>query len=149
VKYLSDEDKEPFKIMLPESDKELSFRLLRGTDEVHIERHATEFKAKQKAGIGGPDTTTAFRLSRQIVAVDGNPVKDAPEQKLLQFIMSLHSKDVQAFRDKIGFFTPGINTDVTLVCEDCKTVHEWDLPFTANFFRANIPVEGSPTVDEV
>jgi hypothetical protein len=149
VKYLSDEDKEPFKISLPESNKEISFRLLRGTDEVHIEKHTAEFKAKQKAGIGGPDTTTAFRLSRQIVAVDGSAIKDAPSQKVLQFVMSLHAKDVQALRDSIGFFTPGINTDVTLICEDCKTVHEWDLPFTANFFRANISVEGSSIVDEV
>lgn len=149
VKYLSDEDKEPFKVSLPESNKEISFRLLRGVDEVQIERHAAEFKAKQKAGIGGPDTTTAFRLSCQIVAVDGNAVKDAPPQKLMQFIMSLHSRDVQVFREKVGFYTPGINTDVTLICEDCGAVHEWDLPFTANFFRANIPVEGSPTVDEV
>lgn len=149
VKYLSDEDKEPFKVELPESNKEISFRLLRGTDESHIEKHTAELKARKKAGIGGPDTTTAFRLSRQILAVDGNAVKEAPPQKLLQFVMSLHSRDVQTLRDKIGFFTPGINTDVTLICSDCGAVHEWDLPFTANFFRADLPVEGSSTVDEV
>jgi len=149
VKYLSDEDKEPFKVTLPESQKEISFRLLRGMDELQIDKHSAELKARQKAGVGGADTSTAFRLARQIVAVDGNAIKDAPEQKLMSFILSLPSRDVQTFREKIGFYTPGINTDVTLVCADCGAAHEWDLPFTADFFRAKLSDTGSAVVDEV
>jgi hypothetical protein len=149
VKYLSDEDTEPFKLTLPESQKEISFRLLRGMDEVQIDRHVTEQRARQKAGVGGPDTSTAFRMARQIVAVDGKSVKEAPEQKLMAFILSLPSRDVQALRDKIGFYTPGINTDVTLVCADCGAAHEWDLPFTADFFRAKLSDAGSAVVDEI
>jgi hypothetical protein len=149
VKYLSDEDTEPFKLTLPESQKEIAFRLLRGMDEVQIDRHTAEQRARQKAGVGGADTTVAFRLSRQITGVDGKSVKEAPEQKLMAFILSLPSRDVQALREKIGFFTPGINTDVTLVCADCGAAHEWDLPFTADFFRSKLSDAGSPALDEV
>lgn len=145
VKYLSDEDTEPYKVALKDSGKTISLRLLRGYDEPTIEKYSRELEAKRKQGIQIPDTTQAYRLQRHIVAVDGNSVEKAPEDKVLAFVLSLSSKDVQQLRDAVTFYTPGINTEVQLVCADCGTLHTWDLPFTADFFRA-IDTEPQRTV---
>lgn len=136
VKYLADEDTEPFVVQLKESGREISIRLLRGYDEPVIEKHSNDLEAKRKQGILITDTTQAYRLYRHIVAVDGKSIEKAPEDKVMAFILSLSSKDVQQLRDAIVYYTPGISTEVKLVCADCGTTHEWDLPFTADFFRA-------------
>jgi len=149
VKYLADEDKEPFILRLKDSGKEVSLRLLRGYDEPMIDKYTAELEAKRKQGIQIADTTQAYRLSRHLVAVDGKSVEKAPEDKVLSFLVSLSSKDIQQIRDTIVYYTPGISTGVTLVCADCGTVHEWDLPFTADFFRAVDTEPGRTVVDEV
>jgi len=150
VKYLADDDKEPFKVILPDCQKEISFRLLRGYDDEHIDRFQKEGKAKQQENIRVIDRTAIFRLSRHITHVDGKAVKDAPQDLLLTFVSSFSAKDRQYLQQKINFYTPGLDTAVTLTCEKCGTVHEWDMPFTANFFRAVIePDEANAVADEV
>jgi hypothetical protein len=149
AKYLADEDKEPFVVRLPDSQKNISFRLLRGYDEPVIDKYTKHIENQRKLGIGIPNTTNAFRIVRQIVAVDGKPVKEAPEEKMIAFVLSLSAKDTQYLRDKIAHFTPGISTDVVLVCDTCHATHEWDLPFTADFFRAVYPSDEVPVADEI
>jgi hypothetical protein len=144
VKYLADEDKEPFTVRLPDSQRDISFVLLRGYDEPEIEKYTEGIETKRKQGISVVDTTMSYRLSRQIVKVDGNSTENAPREKVMAFINSLSARDSQFLRDKITFYTPGISTDITLVCHDCGSVHEWDLPFTADFFRANNPEPDKP-----
>lgn len=149
VKYLADEDVEPYTVRLPECQREISFRLLRGYDEPVIEVHKSQVDANRKSGIQAMDTTPAFRLVRQIVKVDGKDVTEAPETKMLAFVQSIPPKDIQLLKGRMAHFTPGLSTDVTLVCEKCKNVHEWDLPFTANFFRVINSDTGRPVGDEI
>ena len=149
VKKLADEDTEPFKVTLPHCQKEIAFRLLRGFDEPEIEKHEEKIKEQQKQGIIVPDTTPAYRLARHVVAVDGKDVQDAPIDLLVKFIASLDAKDGQELRSKINYFTPGIETGVTLVCSECGTRHEWVLPITADFFRSGTTDEKNSMGDEV
>jgi hypothetical protein len=149
VKYLADEDTEPYTVRLPDCQREISFRLLRGYDEPIIEGHSAKIEAQEKAGIQMMDTTPVFRLVRQIVKVDDKDVTEAPEDKMMAFVQSIPPKDIQLLKGRMAHFTPGLSTDITLVCEKCKNVHEWDLPFTANFFRVIDSTTGRPVGDEV
>ena len=123
--------------------------MLRGFDEPEIEKHEEKIKEQQKQGIIVPDTTPAYRLARHVVAVDGKDVQDAPIDLLVKFIASLDAKDGQELRSKINYFTPGIETGVTLVCSECGTRHEWVLPITADFFRSGTTDEKNSMGDEV
>lgn len=149
IKYLGDADKEPFTITLPDCGKEIAFRLLRGHDEPVIAKYAKELEDKRKDGIKVIDTTGVFRLTRHIVSVEGNDVSKAPRDMLMNFISSLVAKDRQHLRDKIKFFTPGLDTAVKLRCEKCDAVHDWDMPFTAEFFRTVSDDETIPMADEI
>jgi len=151
MKFLTEEDKEPFVVMLPETKRQISFRLLRGSDEPRVEKHSKEIEQARNSGAPKIDTTVGFRLMCHIVAVDGKSVTKAPEEKLLGFILSLPAKDRQFLQQKINFYTPGLNTDVTVVCDSCGAVTTMDMPFTSNFFRSSLPDEessGTPN-DEV
>lgn len=149
VKQLADEDTEPYSIELPDSGKTLGFRLLRGHDEPMIDKYQSKIAAMKKQGIVMPDSTAIYRLARHIVSVDGNDIKDAPEEKLVKFVASLSAKDRQMLLAKINFYTPGLDTGVTLVCDHCSHVHDWDMPFTASFFRADVQDEGAAMDVEV
>jgi len=150
LKYLADTDKEPFKITLPDCQREISFRLLRGHDELLIDRFSQAEKAKKQDGVMIPNRLSVFRLARHITHVDGKAVKDAPENMLLGFVSSFSAKDRQYFQEKINFYTPGLDTGVRLTCEQCHTPQELDMPFTANFFRAVLDGDtAEPVADEV
>jgi len=150
VKFLADTDKEPFTVTLPDSGKEISFRLLRGSDEPTIEAYTKEIKQKQDAGISTPDTTFVYRLMRHITGVDGHSVKDAPPDKLMAFITSLGAVDRQYLQKQIAFFTPGLDTLIKTTCEKCQNGHEMEMPYLASFFRAiSDENEGGTVADEV
>lgn len=151
MKYLEETDTEPFVVTLPETKKQISFRLFRGADEVRVENHIKKLEAFKGTEVQKLDTSAAYRLLCHIVAVDGNSVAKAPEDKLLAFILSLPARDRQYLQDKINYYTPGLNTDVTVVCATCGNVSVMDLPYTAGFFRSSFPdeePEGTPD-DEV
>ena len=149
MKYLADEDKEPFVVTLPETQRKVAFRLLRGYDEPEIEKYAERLEERRSQGLIVEDTTAAYRLSRQILTVDDRDVTKAPEDKILRFLLSLPLRDSQFLRNKIAYYTPGINTDVHLRCAECKAEEEGDLPITVNFFRVVDPDEGGPVGAEV
>lgn len=151
MKYLADDDKEPFIITLPDTQKEIAFKLLRGVDEPKIDAHTMEIEKMREDGIMKVDTTSAFRLMLHILEVDGKSVEKAPQDKLLAFVLSLPARDRQYLQQKINLYTPGLNTDVKVRCEVCGAQNEMDLPFTANFFRSSISDEdeGRPMDDEI
>ena len=149
MKYLGDDDSEPFEIVLPESGKDLSFRLLRGHDEEAVKRFTEEIEEKRRDGIQALDTTGIFRLSRHVLKVEGNDATKAPRDMVMNFLASLGARDRQHLKDKIRFYTPGLDTGLKLKCDKCKFVHSWDMPLTADFFRAVNDDEGDPVADEV
>lgn len=149
VKRLADEDVEPFELVLPDCQKKISFRLLRGFDEGAIEEYTKGLDEQRKAGISVPDTTVAYRLSRHIQAVDGKSLKEAPEDKVVRFIASLSAGDGRFLREKINYFTPGIETIVDLKCRECGTPRRVPLPISSEFFRPTPEIAGNPVGDEV
>jgi hypothetical protein len=149
MKYLADEDTEPFVITLPESGKEIAFRLMRGHDEPVIKKHTALIEEKKRQGVQVLDTTNIFRLARHIIKVDGNDATQAPEDLMMNFVSSLSAKDRQFLGKQIRFYTPGLDTGVSLKCDNCGSIHDWDMPFTADFFRAVSDDDGEPVADEV
>lgn len=153
IKYLAEEDTEPFTVTLPETKRQISFRLLRGSDEPKIEKHSEEITniKKNPNVVNKVDTTPAYRLMCHITAVDGNSVAKAPEDKLLAFVLSLPATDRQYLQNKINYYTPGISTTLTVVCKACHTATDLDMPITANFFRTSFQDEeqSGPSDDEV
>lgn len=149
MKFLADEDTEPFKVTLPESGKDIAFRLLRGHDEPIIEKHTQEIEEKKRQGAYVVNTTNIFRLTRHITEVDGKDVREAPLDVLMNFVASLSAKDRQFLGKQIRFYTPGLDTGVSLKCEKCSGVYDWDMPFTADFFRAISDDDGEPVADEI
>jgi hypothetical protein len=150
LKMLADEDTEPFKITLPDCQREISFKLLRGHDEVYIDRFSKMEESKKQEGVTLPNRLGIFRLARHITHVDGKSVKEAPENILMSFVASFSAKDRQYFQDKIAYYTPGLDTGVSVLCEKCGSVQKLDMPFTADFFRAVINEDEIPAVaDEV
>lgn len=150
VKFLADADKEPFIVRLPESGKEISFRLLRGTDEIPIEEHSKEIQQKKATGAFVVDTTLVFRLAQHLVAIDGNSLAKAPKEKVISFVSSLSAKDRQFLQEKIRYYTPGLDTALNLVCEKCKNKTEMEMPFTASFFRAvYVEDKGDAVADQI
>ena len=150
MKQLADTDKEPFIVTLPDSQKEISFRLLRGVDEPAVEAYRKKIKAQQSDTMKVQDTTPLFRVCRHIIAVDGNPVKEASDQQVMKFFASLSAKDRQFFQAKIALYTPGIDTELKVTCDKCGYVHRMEMPFSANFFRAISDDEEIPTMaDEI
>jgi hypothetical protein len=150
MKYLTEEDKEPFQVTLPDNGRQISFRLLRGVDEPHIEAYLKEIKQDQENGIDRVDTSLAFRLVSHIIEVDGKSVKKAPREKIMAFVNSWSAKDRQYLQQKIAFYTPGLDTLLKVKCDKCGHSHEMEMPYTVNFFRAvNSPDEGEPEADQI
>ncbi len=139
VKQLDDADKEPFQVRLPGCGKTLSFRLARGYDEQAIERFETKMKRDKKSNIQSTATSEAFKLALLITAIDDNEITDDIDiTQVLTWVTSLEALDVVHYRDKLDFYTPGIDTTVTLTCEECGSRHEMDLPLTHEFFRPEL-----------
>jgi len=150
VKGLTKEDIEPFGVTLPVTGKTISFRLGRGYDEIAVDKYEGELAAKKKAGIMVADTTPLYRLARLVTAVDGNEItKNVGISHVVSFINSLPAKDIAALKAQMEYYTPGMNTEVSLYCEECRTMTKMDLPITVSFFRPDYFVRGEPVETKV
>jgi len=149
VKYLLPEDKEPFEVELPVTKKKIRFRLSRGQDEMEVDRYESDIKAKQKSGLMAYDTTHIFRLAKLVTHVDDNQVTTEMMDHLVQFINSLPAEDISSLRQQIEHFTPGLDTGIKEICEQCHELTSMDLPITVSFFRPDYPVRGEPAKPQV
>jgi rRNA maturation protein Nop10 len=131
VKVLSEGVTEPFLVELPHSKKVVSFRLLRGTDELSIQKH-TDREFQQNKKVEG-DPAYIFRLAKHIVAIDDEEVKDI--RKAMTFVESLIGKDSVAFRNAIDEVDFGIDTTLKFECPRCGEENETVMPLNSEFFR--------------
>lgn len=129
VKILDDNTKEPFDVQLPISKKIVGFRLLRGDDELAIQRYAD--RAFQKGKVEG-DPAYIYRVSRHVVEVDGEPIEGV---KSMAFIESLIGRDSAALRNAIEAADFGMNIELTITCVRCDEDFELAMPMTTEFFR--------------
>ena len=147
IKQLADEDTEPFMIVLPESGKEIGFRLPRVYDEKASDKFLAE--REESENIRSTMTVEAFQLARFILSVDSNSTDGVEAKSLQTWLLSLPAKDIAFYRDRLEYFTPGIDTSVSLKCMSCGTVHKMDLPLTSEFFRPKFTIDSRPMEDEV
>jgi hypothetical protein len=150
MKYLSDTDKEPFTIILPDSGKTISFRLSRSNDEKDIDQYASKLEKEINQGVNRGYTAETYQLAKLITHVENNEItKDIKLDVIMQWLSSLSAKDLSFYREKLNYYTPGLDTSVSLTCASCDTTHEMDLPLTQEFFRPKLTNDSRPVGDEV
>lgn len=129
------EMKEPFSLQLHDAKTadgqsiKVGLRLLRGKDETRVARHMKRAQAKNAPGV---DSTLNYRLSLQIVTINGEVPPGRVKEELI---------DTLSYRDSVlidNFLTEretGIDMGVYLECSKCGAGNEMNLPMTAEFFR--------------
>lgn len=131
LKIASDDDTEPFPIDLPNCGSKLMCRFLRGDDETDIRNFV-----KQATVSDGGDPAYVYRLSKQIVSIDG---KELDVIEKLMFCENMIGADSVALRDGIAKQESGVDLEIVAVCPRCKEETKIVMPFTADFFRPGIP----------
>ena len=143
VKYIDDESMlaelgvasidEPFELKFPGNGHTIKWRMLRGDDEVAVEKYVNQMKQRSQRSLPkGEDPGFTYRLARRIVEIDGvePTISDS-----LAFIELLVGKDTLALRQAISAIDIGIAQEIRPVCEECGWENEVDLPLDKTFFR--------------
>ncbi len=115
-----------FSFKLPNSEREIKFKLLNGTDENNID---LEIKARKKVSkIQSSQLTT--RLKHMIISVDGK----ADREYINNFVDNeFLSRDSLAFRNYLSSITPDVDMTTTVVDSNGKE-SEVTIPVTVRFF---------------
>jgi hypothetical protein len=73
----------------------------------------------------------------RLVVVEAMGEKD--RFKIDNLVARLTSTDTSSIRDKLDKMSPGIDTTVTVMCDECDNEMKVPLPITESFFRRTIP----------
>jgi len=139
VTRLEDDVEEPFHIILPWSQKEVGFHLLRGKEEAKITSYTRRVlgrrRQKRVAKLEG-DPAFTYRVAIAIDTLDGIDVsgEDLIDRKV-QFVESLVGADSDALQSAVANSDSGIDTEMDIRCPNCRRVNTIIMPFTAEFFR--------------
>ena len=115
-----------FNFKLPNSEREVVFKLLNGGDEKEID---SEIKAKQKISKEQSSELTT-RLKKMILSVDGKSEKS----HINNFVDNeFLSRDSLAFRQYLSSITPDVNM-TTKVVDSTGKESEVTIPVTLRFF---------------
>lgn len=117
-----------FSFTLPNSGKEIKFRLLTHADETAIDQEITKLKKFNKSGV---DPTVTTRLFYSITAVDGNTDRKAIRDFVNRELLAYESR---ALRNYISEVTPTVDTQVFFDCDECGHEEYIDIPIDVNFF---------------
>jgi len=121
---------EPVSITLPDEEKTVELRFLRGEDEKRILKVAKRLKMQSN---DASDESGIYRIALQIVSVDGQT--DMPISARELFVKHLSAADNIRIRNAIDDAEPGIDTRLYPTCRSCGADNEVELPFTGEFFR--------------
>lgn len=130
-KELSDEiipHKNEFHYILPQSKRNITFKILTQGDSQKIE---SELKALKKANPLGvaPEITT--RLSYIITSVDGS----TDINFIRKFVKNeLFAQDSRAIREEIKKYTPDVDYSINYECPNCGHSDSVELPMNVDFF---------------
>ena len=120
---------EPFQVNFPISNDLVTFRLLRGKDEMAVAKSVKRFKL-QSSDAGDP--SNIMRMSKQILTVNGEELQGVRKD---QYIRNLDSGDSNAFRLAVERAEGGIDTNILIDCRMCGASNETSMPFDIEFFR--------------
>jgi len=135
VTMASDDDTEPFDVLLPVTKKTVSLRFLRGTDEADILKYVEQLGRNQTGMAEDEDPSYEFRLSKHITAIDG---KELDSLQRLHFVEKLTGKDSLEMRRAIGKRETGASMGVSTRCPACGHTSDILLPITSDFFPAGV-----------
>tara|TARA_R100001086_G_scaffold201006_1_gene117239 strand:- start:2963 stop:3844 length:882 start_codon:yes stop_codon:yes gene_type:complete len=127
-KAAADDASEPVLVDLPDAGKRIGLRFFRGFDELEAARDARRAEAR-----GQPQTPVSARLMRQIVEIDGDDSINAFAKKDL--VAQMTAADSARVRKTMLDAETGIDLTLYQPCAKCGAVNEFDMPFTAEFFR--------------
>jgi len=123
---------EPFSLHFPVNDKTIRWRMLRGRDEIAVDKYVKRMRQSSRKSLPkGEDPGYAYRLARRIVEIDGEEpsISDA-----LGLIESLRGKDALAIRQAIRSVDFGVEQDLHPICDNCGWENEVSLPLDKTFF---------------
>ncbi len=148
-------NREPIKILLPHLTKELNrdlwveMRLMRGRDLQIMMRNQkikgtliagqaksmAEVESEEKGPVADNeiilDSTIEDHLNMLIVSVNG-----VTDRALINgFVRKMHAADTATIRETLRDAQPGVDTRIAIMCPECKTDLQLDLPITESFFR--------------
>lgn len=122
VRYLDGRETENISFTLPNINKKVIYRLLRGKDEPLMKKI---FKEKE-------DTLVTSLLALRTTSIEG-------EQMVTEeFFEELDADDIDAFRQAIEEQDCGVDTTLILTCK-CGAEFEQELPLDADFFSPKRP----------
>lgn len=128
-KVAADDLVEPIEVKLPDVNKTVGLRFLRGYDEEAVAKLAHRM---QMTSNDATDPSSLLRVSKQIVTVDGEKMNEKEKE---QFVRHLTVSDLLAARRVLDKLEPGIDTTFRPTCKHCGAQSEVDMQFSAEFFR--------------
>ena len=121
-------DGNKFKFTLPNSKREIEFRLLTAGDEKEIEKKLKDYEKVEKLTGVSYELTTRFK--HQITSVDGNTEQSFIDQFVENEFLAL---DTRAFRAYLNIITPDIELKFDYMSQT-GNLHKIDVPLGINFF---------------
>ncbi len=122
---------EPIIVKLPDADRTVGLRFLRGKDEAQIARVAK--RVALQSNDAADANSLVLRKALQIVSVDG---ADMPMADKEAFVRQLTMVDSQAMSEALDDAEPGVDLRIYPECKACGFQTDMALPFTLEFFRA-------------
>lgn len=140
IRSLPDEWQPTFVANLPISGASVELRLLRGHDELDVERYKETLIRKAQEEIVG-DPTHSYRVARSIVSVrlpngtvmENNTAGDIGQIK--EWYAGLIAGDSDEIRFTIDENDCGLDTQVQISCPNCNNSFYSAIPMSLEFFR--------------
>ena len=129
---LPDDASEPFYTKLPQSGLKIGFRLLRGYDEMQIDKYVSREMMRTSSETAPFDAGYVHRLARHIVSVNDNEVSLMDAEHIIE---NLNAGDSLYLRESIDAVDCGIDLNINIECPSCGYYIEEIMPFTKEFFR--------------
>jgi len=150
---LEHQDNEPFEIVLPYLSESVGkpftvkVRFIRRYDlkEITMSRKV-QGKLVNPANVQPSSLPKKFRKVQTVQTINDLVEKnlnlviveamgDKDKSKIKQLVSKFHSSDSSAIRDFLDKKSPGIDTTVSVICDECDQEIKVPLPLTESFFR--------------
>lgn len=122
---------EPFQIALPHCGALVDFRLLRGKDEIAVDKYAD--RELKRGPTHGKNPAYTYQLARHIVRINGDDVDILAAKRFVE--APLVSGDSLALSNAVQKADCGYNLDLEFDCPKCDEMILTPMPWSAEFFR--------------
>lgn len=133
INELDDDFKEPILVDLPRSKDKLAIKILRNEDIIAVEKFSKKF-AKQ-FNLNPREVEYEARLAKYITEING---KKIDFESAREYVVNMPSMDTAKMRSVLSKINVGVDTTVTVECQDCGNEFSFSMPMTGEFFRPTI-----------